>query len=120
MSTPSRGVRPLALVLLLCALAAPAVSADPDADHPCCAGMSEPCAAEEAPCAALSATPCCSAAAPVTAWPTAQQRESGQQAAAQALGDASVVSAPASSCTTSAAEPSARTSLVRRSVVLRL
>lgn len=119
MSTPSRSFRPLALVLLLCALAAPAVSADPDADHSCCAGMDEPCAAEEAPCTALSATPCC-CAAPVAAWPTAQQRESGQQAVAQAPNAALDTPAGASIGTAPAPEPLVRASLVRRSAVLRL
>ncbi len=118
MSAPNRRFRCLALVLLLSALAAPAAGAGSDAD-PCCAGMSEPCAAEEAPCASLSATPCCHAA-PVTAWPTAQQRESGQQTPAQAVGTALVAPARASICATPAPDPPERASLIRRSVVLRL
>jgi hypothetical protein len=118
MSVPNRRFRCLALVLLLCALAAPTAGVGSDAD-PCCVGMSEPCAPEQATCAALSATPCCSAA-PVTAWPTAQQRESGQQPPAQALGAALVAVALGSIDTTPAPAPSVRASLVRRSVVLRL
>jgi len=117
MSAPKRSFRFLALVLMLCALAAPAAGAGLAADS-CCAGMSEPCAAEDAPCTSLSATPCCSAA-PVTAWPTAQQREGGQQPA-PALCAAPVAAAPASICKTPAPDSPARASLVRRSVVLRL
>jgi len=117
MTAPKRSFRFLALVLTLCALAAPAAGAGPGADS-CCAGMSEPCAAEDAPCTSLSATPCCSAA-PVTAWPTAQQREGGQQTPAPALG-AAPIAATASICSTPAPVSPARASLVRRSVVLRL
>jgi len=118
MSAPKRSLRFLALALMLCALAAPAAGAGTGADS-CCAGMNEPCAAEDAPCTSLSATPCCSAA-PVTAWPTAQQRENGKPTPAQAAARAALLEIPATSCAEPDPEPEGPASLVRRSVVLRL
>ena len=120
MSAASRRFRCLALLLLVCALAAPAAGTSASAGaHACCAGMSEPCPADEAPCTSLAATPCC-AAAPVAAWPAAQQRESGKTTPAQALAPIPSIELPGASCAQTAPQPEAPTSLVRRSVVLRL
>lgn len=120
MSSPTHRIRCLALALLLCALAAPAAGTGLAVDsHACCAGMSEPCPPDEAPCTSFAASPCC-AAAPVAGWPTAAQRESAQATPAQVVANALLAPTPARVHPALAEEPGARTSLVRRSVVLRL
>lgn len=107
----------IACLLLLCALAAPAAGARSAVD-PCCAGMGDPCAAEDAPCASLNEAPCCSVAP--ASIPTPQQRESGQQTQAPAIATALALPAPSGVGAAPAPQLPVRTSLVRRSDVLRL
>lgn len=73
---PNRRSRRLVLLLLLAALSAP-IAGTASSGDPCCAGMHSPCAAEAAPCTSFAAAPCCDASG--DAWPTAPQREAGQQ-----------------------------------------
>ena len=114
---PNRRTRRLVLLLLLAALSAPIAGMASRGD-PCCAGMQSPCAPDPAPCASLAAAPCCDAA-PAAAWPTAQQRETGQQAQAQQARAILVAPALPTLRGEAARDPLAPASAQRLSVVLR-